>query len=1096
MVRQAQKKQSCWLIPVQLCRICVSYLNLSQTSLSNSCRNPKDSSSQPRPEGVVEPAVSANSSTGELTASISRSSSFTAFDEEGLNRFHSTRNSQGPYHEPNPHNNYSTHSFEPERHDSRSFYQTDRRESQPAYQVDRRESQLYQTDNNQTPYQAPYQPDRSSYALERRGSHSPYTLDRSRSQTSFDPRSGSQASFQPDRRDSFDPRAGSQPDRRDSYYAYEGYDNGPNRHNSSARSFVQEPDLNETGPPPVPPPHSVSLSNIKRDNSHDSMNSLTNRKGILSDRTPSPLRHAMNDVMSSLDKMKLTGVNPPVESFDTPTRMRPSDPRNSQYRSHQNDNREPRPGITRNHSTFSNLSDFSNSEYERKTYNRSPHADVPFDPNSYNSPSASPTRQDSYNVNIFRTTSYNSVDQDVSRADTYKSLSSVTTNQQSLFSEGSAPTEVSNSSTSSAGSTANTRNEIYYKMEGVPGLSNSIAHSNETPVTLPTARHQRKSPTNSPQRSIPIKKSAGFLKKFFSTAAGNYNAPSQNTEKRSFGRKSFEWTERASSSLSLRGTMNKTSGKSYSGRTALTSQDLYPTQSPLAGSNGEQEKWIEIHRNVHRTNTLTQKEREQRNTRPQIDGMRPLQPIDDISRIAGNETGDGGFTWNDRVLKLDSHDFSAVQNNIYNLNSWPYVTPGELARGHIIQKFSDPLDQLRAAFDFCSTKLKWESLVGTDDTQEEGVGSLARIMQTRRASCLDVAHAFKQMCDALSIHCEVISGYLKGPGEVWHNPGIPRPNHHWNAVVVEGLWRMVDASLASPSFPTRDIYSKCDKRTPEWFYFLTRPCDLVFTHVPYDLRDEHIVPALSHEILIALPLAGPLAFEYNLQLQNFSTCLTRLQGLDVAELIVAVPPEAELFAEVMVGTFPAGSAHLLLNTDDRKKAPALSQVFWKNKERFYRVKAVLPPTHNQGALNLYVGPRGTLQSITKNTLSLAYSVPMMQKDENPILNFVIRHPTPHSIHQDIYINEPQCRDLVYGQSYVFSVSQHPGQANTRATGKVKMAIQTPLGRIVKLYKTEGGSKSYGVWQGNVKCIDTGTWRGLILSDTGNAWSVYAEWHCF
>lgn len=866
---------------------------------------------------------------------------------------------------------------------------------------------------------------------------------------------------------------------------------------SSTNSFIGESEFPEQaqGPPPVPPPHSVPLSSLKRDKSFESFDeSLNNRKGIVSDRTPSPLRHAMDDVMSSLNNLELLGTpaNSPTkeEPPQTPAHRMSTTERQSPYTK---TGHQVNPSMDRKLSTLSNLNGIPNSDFDRNIYasEQDNVANTPFDPNSYNSPSASPTHQNLYNVNVSRTTSYNSMypDRDVTRTDTYKSCASDVTNEHSVFSESTTPTEFSNSSTSSAGSSQNMRSEIRYKMEGVPGLSNSISHSIETPVTLPKARQQSKSPykspqQTSPQRSIKLKKSAGFIKKFFSNAAGNYNSP--NAQK--------SHHERANSSLSFRGAVRKVSGKSFSGRTALSSQDLYPTTSGTSFKpSGETDKWIEVHRNVHRTNTLTKNEKAKRKMRPQIDGIRSLEPIDDLSRIAGNETGSGGYTLRDNLL-LERRDFSVVWANISSLNSWPYRTPGDLARGHILQKFSDPLDQLRCAFDFCSTKLKWEGLV-SDDALEEGVGSLTRTMQSRRASCQDIANAFKQMCDALSIYCDVIPGYLKGPGEVWHNPGIPRVNHYWNAVLVDDHWRMVDASLASPSFPTRDIYSKCDKRSPEYFYFLTKPCELVYTHVPYSLRDEHIVPALPHDVLIALPVAGPMAFNYSLVLKDFSTSLTRMQGLDVAELTVAVTPEVEIFGEVMAGTFPAGSAHLLLNTDDHKKFSALSQVFWENGERFCRIKAVLPPTHEQGALSLYVGPRGTLQSITKNTLSLAYSVPMIQKGENPALNFVIRHPTPHSDHQDIYINEPQCRDFVYGQTYVFAIRQHPSKGNVRSNGKVAMAIQTPTGRIIKLHKSDNMGKPYGLWEGNVKCVDVGTWRGLILSDTGNAWSVYAEWHC-
>lgn len=145
-----------------------------------------------------------------------------------------------------------------------------------------------------------------------------------------------------------------------------------------------------------------------------------------------------------------------------------------------------------------------------------------------------------------------------------------------------------------------------------------------------------------------------------------------------------------------------------------------------------------------------------------------------------------------------------VDSKIFGMNSWPYFTPGELARNFVAKRVSnDPIDQLRAAFDFCATKLRWESGLGGDEDEDSLYGdngnnnepnmsfdeygnpiysvqrvdicALSRVMQTRRASTLDIAQAFKQMCDAFGVYCEVIPGYLKGIGEIWQNPGIPGP---------------------------------------------------------------------------------------------------------------------------------------------------------------------------------------------------------------------------------------------------------------------------------------------------------------------------------
>lgn len=867
------------------------------------------------------------------------------------------------------------------------------------------------------------------------------------------------------------------------------------RHSTLSRhSYVVDDfdDFQPTGPPPVPPPHSVDIVKSPEP---------TNRA---SQRTPSPLRNAMDDVLTSLDSMQLrTPSQSPVKSMLEDTATNPG------IRTPLSLSSSPQKTPSQRWSTLQSpirgLSSSPTKKFRKEFPNRTSDFseislppnddDTPFDANSF---STSPSRTGSFmryngGNSLNASTSSSNPDSYVSRHDTFRTMSSVATSLSSI-SDMPSPSIRSDYSINSGSSMRGRGKTGYYKdNHHQHGADNESFH--EKPVNLP-GMNSKTSLQNSSSSSSQ-KKSSGFLKKFFSPNSNPAHtrtssaSPEKGRLRPRKSTKSFMSTaSRPLSSLSIRETLKKVSRVTTS--RAKSSLDQYPNDN-----YNETSGWMSFHQNAYRTNSLSGHEKCQRRSREQVDNTQSIEPIEQLSRIGGNETFDGNYTWNDKELQqLSKRDFSTVDNAILSINSWPYLTPHELTRVHILNKYTDPVDQLRAAFNFCSTKLKWESLI-IDDDYEEGVGSLSRVMQSRRANSLEVAYIFQAICDTLQISCEVIPGYLKGPGEVWHNAGIPRPNHYWNAVLVDGLWRMVDASIASPSFPTRDIYTVCDQRKPEYFYFLTRPCELVFTHVPYSVTHEHIVPNLPHEVLNALPLAGPLAFKYNLTLKDFSTSLTRLKDLDIAELTLAVPPEVELYAEVVAGTFPAGAgARPPTDVEERVRHPALVQPFWEDNERFYRIKALLPPPHTQGALNIYVERRGAIKSISHTTFALAYSMPIVQAGENPPLNFATRYPTPGARDQDIYIREPQCRDLVYGRTYPFTVRQHSitrRTSNSSHGHKMKMALQSPSGKIIKLRNLDSTNK--GLFEGAIKISERGNWRGLVLADDGHTWCVYGGWEC-
>lgn len=833
-----------------------------------------------------------------------------------------------------------------------------------------------------------------------------------------------------------------------------------------------------TGPPPVPPAHSVSLKRQNNDESKD--HESGSGPSRMSNRTPSPLRNAIEDVWSSLDSMSVRTPSPvkrdsnvrsalqssPVKNgmLKSPIRGLNTPPRKSAKSMLLDDdyNNSDNLDINSQNALNERLNSEKEVEIDSQDNEKDEEIDIPFDPSGY----GSPMRKNG----------------SVSRQDTYRTMSSMNSNSLNASMSSGCTSPLNSSLSASGGSGTRRRGEVLYKMEAFPGtISEANLPSFETPVTLPGREEVRNT-------EIKGKKS-GFFKKFFSSSTpvaassrnsmysvyggnssngvsgGNESLSGSIRLNRQKSQKSFmSGSSRPGSSLSIRETLKKVKSKTR----PKSAMDLYPMKSHQSlrsmatsiglgdsgGNQVDQMRWVEIHQVLNRSNTLSKHEKQRRKSRPQNGMIGTQEPLEQLAKLKGNETSDG-YTWADPPAR----DYTHVDSRMQSLNSWPFITPAEIVRAYIVKWFRDPRDQLRAAFLFCATKLNWEPLIPDD----EGVGSLSRVIQTRRANPLELAAVFRSMCETVGVPCTVIAGYLKSPGQVW----VPsRPNHYWNAVLVDGLWRMVDASLASPTFPGHDIVAKNsgDKNAPEDFYFLTRPSELLFTHVPYDSADQHVVPPVAHEVLNALPLAGPQAFEHELELVDFSTSLTRLHGTDVAEITIAVPSHLELHAALDL---------------EQSEGCVLAQPFHRGDTRFYRIKAVLPPAQIHAGLNLYVGATGTLKSVSHNTLALAYSIPILHTGgTNPLFHFLTRHPTPGATSTDVYVKTPQTGELKVGYSYKFEVDVFP----TRPGTKVKLGIQSPRGKVMKM-------------KGELKMNEVGTWRGLILGDGGTAWCVFAEWSC-
>lgn len=570
--------------------------------------------------------------------------------------------------------------------------------------------------------------------------------------------------------------------------------------------------------------------------------------------------------------------------------------------------------------------------------------------------------------------------------------------------------------------------------------------------------------------------------------------------------------------------------------------------------------WVSMRRDVNRSNTPGPSERQERANRCQILDSPVICPVDELFESAeGDEGADGNPVF--EPFQLSNPSFSQVDKAARFITSLPgTITAAALANGYVCRPHRSDVQRLRALFTWCAERVVW-------DEDYDGEIDVRRVIQSRRGCSREVAVLVMEMCAAIGVPCEVVRGHLKTPGEDMDLDVLARGgNHHWNAVLVDGQWRMMDASLASPTNPKRALYSSVSTSIAEAWYFLARPTEFCYTHVPLDERQQKIVPPVSPDVLLALPAALPPCFRMGISLHNYDTSLIRLDRLEVSTISINAPPDVEIVSEVEVKSYLKDQdGDLYENVDTVTKKRALSQARWYAPannpnvlQKRYVVKALLPGDEGMGVLKIYAGKRGLMHTSKDIVYPLAMAVPLYHQGENPPYEFLIRHPTPHAMRQDLYVIQPQCRRLCAGETYVFAVRQHAASVvSTPATEQngfdfrpvspnpmvrpasamsmtssaagsntsdpngatamsvkakdkpAKLAIQSPGGKIIRLHrKGEHGMMLVGagnkevdgevqgsVWETVVKCQERGVWRGLVLADRSARWCVWGEWEC-
>ncbi|KAI5865479.1 hypothetical protein GGS23DRAFT_428952 [Durotheca rogersii] len=562
--------------------------------------------------------------------------------------------------------------------------------------------------------------------------------------------------------------------------------------------------------------------------------------------------------------------------------------------------------------------------------------------------------------------------------------------------------------------------------------------------------------------------------------------------------------------------------------------------------------WVQVRRDVNRSNTLSKNERNERRDRCLMLDHPAIDPVDELFQSIEGDEGADGLPVHEPI-NYQTINLSLVDKNSRFIAGLPPMTTAvTLATTYVCRPYKSDVQRLRAIFTWVAEKINWEE-------DFEGEVDTRRVIQTKRASSEECAALVHEMCAAIGIHSEVICGYLKTPGEVTETGIMPRSNHWWNAVVIDNEWRMMDCCLASPSNPRRGLYSSAGNSNAEFWWFLTRPTELCWTHIPEHHGQQHICPPVAHETLLNLPGACPPYFKQAIAMVDYNTSLTRIEDLEMVHIKFNVPADIEVAAEVEVRGFTRDADGDFFENGEVVRKRALAQADWFGGTKRYTVKALLPGDEGTGVLKVYAGKRGLMHSVKDIPHPLAFAIPIIHTGDNPPYEFVTRHPTPHAQRHDIYVVQPQCQRLALNNTFVFAIRQHPssspqaaganpgaaspvpslarpssalsmtsssaaGSIPSSATGSIagkkpaKLAIQTPGGKILRLMRKEdrgGSSRGIGVggrsaassgdgeddvsdggtWETIIKCSERGVWRGLVLADRTARWCVFAEWVC-
>lgn len=209
-----------------------------------------------------------------------------------------------------------------------------------------------------------------------------------------------------------------------------------------------------------------------------------------------------------------------------------------------------------------------------------------------------------------------------------------------------------------------------------------------------------------------------------------------------------------------------------------------------------------------------------------------------------------------------NHTPKQLQPNQYTeLDNYARNTPETQAKSistlanYLNKAAHNDVQKTRLAFTWIATHVKYDAEgFNTDNITNEGCEATT-VLKKRVAVCEGYSNLFAELGTAMGLEVVKITGYAKG----WAydaSEGFDKSNHAWNAVKVDGKWKLLDATWGSgyavEAKPGDNKHIKAvTKFDPYWFD--VDPQEFIFSHLPEENKWQLLGNPISMKQYAGMP---------------------------------------------------------------------------------------------------------------------------------------------------------------------------------------------------------------------------------------------------
>lgn len=236
----------------------------------------------------------------------------------------------------------------------------------------------------------------------------------------------------------------------------------------------------------------------------------------------------------------------------------------------------------------------------------------------------------------------------------------------------------------------------------------------------------------------------------------------------------------------------------------------------------------------------------------------------------------------DPYAAIDRHALAAPRTAEASVQS--------LAR-YLAKPYRNESEKARAIFRWVAANIRY-------DTRAYFSGKIPasgadRTLRNRTAVCGGFSSLFEALARAAGLEAVTIHGWARGYGSVAGESIRGEPDHAWNAVRVNGRWKLVDPTWGGGVLDETGKYV----RRFDGYFFFTPPEKLIATHFPEDAAWQLLDPAVSRARFDERPFIRPAFFRFGLETASHMAC--RIEAVDTVLVTLTAPAGTVVLARLL-----------------------------------------------------------------------------------------------------------------------------------------------------------------------------------------------------